>query len=76
MWSVSINPLFLDLDSVAGSEWSASRPCRYTVRIRGPCHLLVCKSLGGPQRGSGRCGEDKIIDPTETRTRPPGRSTL
>jgi hypothetical protein len=40
MWSVSIHPHFLDLGSLAGSEWSASRPSRYTDGIRGLYHLL------------------------------------
>jgi hypothetical protein len=73
MWSVSKETHFLDLDSLAGCEWSASRPSRYTPGIGGHCHLLFRKSSGGPQSVSGLCGEEKVFDPRGTRTRPLGR---
>jgi hypothetical protein len=73
MWSVSKNEHFVELDSLAGSECSASRPSRYTVGIRGRYQLLVSRRLGEPQSESERFSEDNIIDSTETRTRLLGR---
>jgi hypothetical protein len=35
----------------------------------------LCRRLGGPQRRSGRLGEEKILDPTGTRTPTPPQSS-
>jgi hypothetical protein len=51
--------------ALAGGEWSISRPCRFTPGERAP----GTHSIGhwvGPQSRSGRDGETKILDPTET----------
>jgi hypothetical protein len=48
--------------AVVGGEWSASPPGRFTLGDR---------RLGGPQSRSGRRGEEKILDPTGTRTPTP-----
>jgi hypothetical protein len=73
MWSVTKIGHFLDFDSLARNEWSASDPSRYTVAIRPRYHILVSRSLGEPQSECEQCSEENIIDPTETRTRTLGR---
>jgi hypothetical protein len=50
-----------------GGEWSASRLSRFTLRGESPQYTLD-RRLGEPQSRSGRYGEVKIPDPTETRT--------
>jgi hypothetical protein len=57
---------FLTLE-LAGSEWLASRPGRFTPGER-PRYPLD-RRLGGPQSRSGRRGEEKIVAPTGTQTR-------
>jgi hypothetical protein len=55
---------------LAGGEWSASRPDRFTPGEKSPRYPLD-KRLGGPQNrygSSGRCGEEKILDLTGVRT--------
>jgi hypothetical protein len=49
--------------ALVGGEWSASRPCRFTLGKEG--------RLGGPQSRPGQYGEVKIFDPTGTRTPAP-----
>jgi hypothetical protein len=50
--------------ALVGDEWLASRPGRFTPEERAPgTHWM-----GGPQNRSGRRGEEKILDPTGTRT--------
>jgi hypothetical protein len=68
-----IDPHFLDL----GTSW------RWVVRFTPrPLHPRgkslrhpLDRRLGGPQNQSGRRGEEKILDPTETRTPTPRSST-
>jgi hypothetical protein len=55
-------------------EWSASRPCRFTPG-ENPLHPSDRK-LGGPQRRSGHCGEDKILHCPESNPTPARSSTL
>jgi hypothetical protein len=69
MGSGCIDPRFLDL----GTSW------RWVVSFtRWPLLPLgkepqypLDRRLGGPQSQSGRCGEEKILDPTGTRTLTP-----
>jgi hypothetical protein len=51
--------------ALVGSECSASRPCRFTPRGKSPRYPLDGR-LGGTQSRSGRRGEEKILDSTET----------
>jgi hypothetical protein len=44
--------------ALAGGEWSASRPGRFTSGDR-----ILDRRLGGPQSQSGRLGEENIIEP-------------
>jgi hypothetical protein len=44
---------FVDLGSLAGSEWSASRPSRYTAGIRGLYHLLFERVRVDSRAGMG-----------------------
>jgi hypothetical protein len=56
--------------AIAGDEWSASRPARFTPREIASCYHWI----GGwvdPQSRSGRRGEEKILDRTATRTPTP-----
>jgi hypothetical protein len=48
--------------ALAGGEWLASSPSHFN-----PDTSLDMR-LGGPQSRSGRRGEEKIVDPTGTRT--------
>jgi hypothetical protein len=57
--------IFLN-SALVGSEWSASRPCRF-IPGESPRYPLD-RRLSGPQSRSGRRGEEKILDPTGTRT--------
>jgi hypothetical protein len=44
---------------------------------RGKCpQYLLDRRLGGPESQSGHCGEEKILDPTRTRTSTPQSSSL
>jgi hypothetical protein len=45
--------------ALGGNEWSASRSGPFFTGIR-PWHPLDTR-LGGPQSGSGRCSEEKVI---------------
>jgi hypothetical protein len=54
----------VNTSALAGGEWSASCPGRFTPGERD-------RRLGGPQSRSGRRGDVKILDPTRTR---PARS--
>jgi hypothetical protein len=47
--------------ALAGGEWSASCPGRFTLGT----HWI--EGLGGPQRRSGQFGEEKILDLTGNR---------
>jgi hypothetical protein len=58
--------------ALAGGEWLASRPGRFIPGKRAPWYSLDTR-LGRPQNRSGRRGEEKILDPTGTRTLNPGR---
>jgi hypothetical protein len=53
--------------ALAEGEWSASCPCHFTPGEGAPRYPLD-KRLGGPQIRSARRGEEKIRDPTTTRT--------
>jgi hypothetical protein len=53
--------------ALVGGERSASRPCRFTPQGKNPWYPLD-RRLDGPQSRSGQCGEEKILDPTGTRT--------
>jgi hypothetical protein len=55
--------------ALAGSEWSASCPCCFIPRRNSPRYPLD-RSPGGPQSQTGR-SEEKILDPTGTRTATP-----
>jgi hypothetical protein len=59
------NHFFLT-SALTGGEWSASLPDRFTPG-KSPRYPLD-RSLGGPQSQSGQHGEEKILDPTGTRT--------
>jgi hypothetical protein len=45
------------IDPLVGAEWSASRP-----RVKSPLYPLD-RTLGGPQKRSGRCAEEKNVLP-------------
>jgi hypothetical protein len=60
--------------AVAGGEWSASRPACLTPGERAPRYRLN-RRLDEPQSRSGRHGEEKILDPTGTRTSTPRSSS-
>jgi hypothetical protein len=59
--------------ALAGGEWSASRTGRFTPGGKSPRYPL--DRLGGPQSRSARRGEEKILDPTGTRTVTPRSSS-
>jgi hypothetical protein len=61
---------FLTL-ALAGGEWSASLLGRFPPR-KGP-PVSIGQEVGWPQSRSGQHGDEKILDPTGTRTRPLGR---
>jgi hypothetical protein len=65
--------MFLTL-ALALGEWSASRPCRFTAWEIAPGSQWI-GGLGGLQCWSGRHGEEKILDPTGTRTPNPRSSS-
>jgi hypothetical protein len=65
--------IFLN-SALAGGELSASRPGRFTPGGKSPRYPLDRK-LDGPQSRSGRRREEKILDPTGTRT-PTPRSSI
>jgi hypothetical protein len=48
--------------ALVGDEWSASRPYRSTPRGKSPRYRSY-RTLGEPQRRSGRFGEVKILLP-------------
>jgi hypothetical protein len=73
MGSGCIYPHFLD-SAVVGGEWSASRPGRFTPGGRAPRYPMD-RRLRGAQSRSGRFGEEKILDPTGTRTPTPQSSS-
>jgi hypothetical protein len=56
--------------AVVGGEWSASRLGLFTAKGNSPRYPLY-RRLGGPQSRCGRRGEEKIFDPTVTRTPTP-----
>jgi hypothetical protein len=56
--------------AIAGGEWSASRPCRFTPRYP------LDTRLGGPKNRSDGHGEVKILERTGTRTPTPWPSSL
>jgi hypothetical protein len=60
--------------ALAVGEWSASRPGRFTPRGKSARYPLD-SMLGGPQSRSGRFGEEKILEPTGTRTPNPQSSS-
>jgi hypothetical protein len=57
-----------------GGEWSASRPGHFTRRER-VSPSPFDRGLGGPQRWSGRRGEEKILNPTRIGTLTPRSSS-
>jgi hypothetical protein len=65
---------FLTL-ALAGGEWSASCPGRFTPWERAP-HYPLDRRLGGPQSRSGGRGEEKILYPTGSQTPTPQPSSL
>jgi hypothetical protein len=58
---------------LAGGQWSASRPGRFTRGGKRPRYPLD-RRLGGPQSRSGRFGEENILDTIGTRTPTPRSS--
>jgi hypothetical protein len=50
---------------LVGGEWSDSHSGRFSPGERAPQYALN-RRLSGPQNRSGRCGEEKILDPTGT----------
>jgi hypothetical protein len=62
------------LTSALVGEWSASRPGRFTLGEKRRWYPLD-RRLGEPQSRSGRRGEEKILDPTGTRTPTPRSSS-
>jgi hypothetical protein len=66
VWRADVHPHFLEF-GLAGGEWSASRLCRFTPVGKSPRYPLD-RRLSGPQSRSGRQGQEKIFDPTGTRT--------
>jgi hypothetical protein len=70
----SYSLLYLILTSaLAGGEWSASRPGRFTPG-ESPRYPLN-RRLGEPQNRSGRFGEEKILDPSGIRIPTPRSSS-
>jgi hypothetical protein len=59
---------------LVGGEWSASRPGRFTPRERAPGTHWIGGQVG-PQSQSGQHGEEKILDPTGTRSPTPWLSS-
>jgi hypothetical protein len=57
--------------ALAGGEWSASRPCRFTPWKEPPV-FIGCEAGWVPEP-SGRSGEEKILDPPGLELRPLGR---
>jgi hypothetical protein len=53
--------------ALVGGEWSASCPSHFTPRGKSPLYPLD-RRFGGPKSQSGQHGEEKILDPTVTRT--------
>jgi hypothetical protein len=68
-----IGPHFLDLGTTWGWVVSFTPPSLYP-RGKSPRSLLD-RRLDGPQSRSGRRGEEKILDPTATRTPTPRSSS-
>jgi hypothetical protein len=69
-----IDPYFFDF----GTSWSwvvSFTPLPFYPRGKSPRYPLD-RRLAAPQSPSGRCGKDKILDPTGTRTPSPRSSTL
>jgi hypothetical protein len=60
IWGVEIKLFVVCTSTPVGSEWLASRPCRFTSGGKSP-HYLLNRRLGGPQRRSRRFGENKIL---------------
>jgi hypothetical protein len=56
--------------ALVGGKWSTARPCRFTPREKSTRYPLD-RRLGEPQSQSGRHGEEKILDPSGTRTPTP-----
>jgi hypothetical protein len=54
--------------ALVGGEWSASRPCRFTPRLKSPRYPLD-RRLSEPQNRAGRCGEEKILYSVQTGSR-------
>jgi len=50
------------LTALDGGEWSASRPGRFTPRVRSPGYTLD-RRCGGPQSQSGHSNEKKNSQP-------------
>jgi hypothetical protein len=65
--------IFLTL-ALAGGEWSASLPGRFTSRVMSLRYTLD-RRLGEPQSQSRRLEEEKILDPSETQTPNPRLSS-
>jgi hypothetical protein len=60
--------------ALAGGEWSASRPCRFTAGERVPgTHWIGGRA--DPRAGLDDFGEKKILHPTGTRTPTPESSS-
>jgi hypothetical protein len=60
--------VYILTSALVGGEWSVSRFGRFNLGERVPSTHW---KLGGPQIRSGRRGEKKILDSTETRTPTP-----
>jgi hypothetical protein len=54
--------------ALVGGEWSASRPCRFTPRVKAPSTHWIGGWVG-PRAGLDDV--EKILDPTGTRTPTP-----
>jgi hypothetical protein len=64
-WRYSSTTVTSSLD---GAEWSASRPCRFTLREKSPQYPLH-RRLGGPQSRSARYGEERREEKRRDETR-------
>jgi hypothetical protein len=67
-----IDPRFLDLDT--SGQWSASLPGRFNPGERA-ADIHCTRGWVGPQSRFERRGQEKILDPTETRTPTPEPSS-
>jgi hypothetical protein len=81
MWSGCIDSHFLDRDTLAGGEWPASRPSRYTHGEKRPLSPIHLKEVGwspkqawaDPKAGLGDMEKRKLLTVPGLEHQPLGR---